>query len=765
MNRRINKKYLLMGASFFLLIPFVAKSKMYEGVSKSLFDDVIYEDNSELYADMEPKVDMTSFANVSSSSKKSNKIEKETNEVYFSADEMESNSSDNTITAVGNVNIVRDDVSIQADKIVYNREKDIVEAIGNVVLLSPDGSVVYADRVNLKDKMNDVSMDNIKVVMQDQSVIAARSVIKYSDDNKKMKNVVYSPCDLCVDSDPLWQIKAQTVRHNAEKKDIEYSNAFLEIKGIPVMYAPYFSHPDPTVKRRSGFLMPGFSNSNYLGANFNVEYFWNISDHENVVFSPSYSSKVGPVMAADYEKYLYDGRIKFNGSYLNDSDRSRVENDDRGHIFSKMRYDINDMWVANFDLNYVSDRSYFRDMSMSKKDDAWLNSNVSFQRFDNRNYTNIEAYNYKQISYALKKEDKPYIVPLIQHEQVGETNEYGFYNKNEYSLASIYRRENDSSYRMSMINSFVLPDTTTYGAKQKLTASVKTDLYYIDNYQNRNNENYDGGVARIHPQLSYEWRLPFVRATDRSRQVIEPIVVGVLSPNGGNKLDKISNNDSRGSRLDDTNILEVNRYAGYDVNDTGTRVSYGLNWSYYNDVIGRSSMLIAQSYKTRRGDYFTNNGTDESYLSDYFGHMYVNPHKYLDLNYRFTLDRRNFELEYSELSTTFGPKILNAYVAYIYLKDNNMDIVSQSNQGERKEIYISLNSALTRDWSVSVYNRKDLTKGGNTLEVGGALIYEDDCFMTKTSISKDNSNDPDYKGNFEFKVDFFFKTLGGVGSK
>jgi len=32
------------------------------------------------------------------------------------------------------------------------------------------------------------------------------------------------------------------------------------------MYLPYFFHPDPTVKRRSGFLTPSFKNVKSLGA-------------------------------------------------------------------------------------------------------------------------------------------------------------------------------------------------------------------------------------------------------------------------------------------------------------------------------------------------------------------------------------------------------------------------------------------------------------------------------------------------------------------
>ena len=73
-----------------------------------------------------------------------------------------------------------------------------------------------------------------------------------ANDNKVMENVVYSPCDVCRSKDPLWQIKARKVKHDAKNQDVYYNDAFIEVKGVPVFYTPFLSHPDPSVKRRSG---------------------------------------------------------------------------------------------------------------------------------------------------------------------------------------------------------------------------------------------------------------------------------------------------------------------------------------------------------------------------------------------------------------------------------------------------------------------------------------------------------------------------------
>ena len=162
-------------------------------------------------------------------------------------------------------------------------------------------------------------------------------------------------------------------------------------------------------------------------------------------------------------------------------------------------------------------------------------------------------------------------------------------------MASIYReRDETQTQRATMINSWNLPYTSPFGEKYRFMASVKSDLYYIDNYYNPYNQNYTGATGRIFPQAAVEWRLPFVNATETSRQILEPTIVAVAAPNGGNKIDKIPNEDSLNAQLDDSNILDIDRYSGYDRNDTGSRISYGLNWSAYGNILGRTSSFFGQ---------------------------------------------------------------------------------------------------------------------------------------------------------------------------
>ncbi len=689
------------------------------------------------------------------------KIESEEQDIYFSANEIQNDQRLSTITAIGDVNIVRDNLTVKADKIVYNQKDDVVTAVGNVALLNDDGTIVFSDYVVLSDKMQAGEMENIKILMKDKSQVAASKVKKYANDNKTMYNAVYSPCDVCTGKDPLWQLKARKIRHNAKDKNVYYNDAFLELKGVPVFYTPFLSHPDPTVKRRSGFLMPDFVSSSYLGAALQPKYFWSISDQEDLLVSPIFSTDKGLILSGKYNKYLYRGELSAEGSFMHDEDKD----ESRGNIFAKARYEVNDYWVADMDVNYASDRNYLKDMSLEKQDDAWLTSSLKMQGFDNRNYASIESYYYQLLSYDMKEYDEPIVLPLMDYENISDVGPYGAYSKTNLNFASIYREEETNTQRFSMINSWVLPYTSPYGEKYRMVASVKSDLYYVDNYINPDKEEFTGGVARVFPQLGLEWKLPFIRATETSRQILEPTIVAVAAPNGGNKTDKIPNEDSQDFELDDSNVLDIDRYAGYDRNDTGSRVSYGFNWNSYGDIFGRTSAFLAQSYYFDKNEAVNNISSSEQnekegHLSDYVGRIYANPSDYFDLNYRFRLDKDDFDLTYSELGTSIGPSILNAYISYIYLQDNQSSSLIENS--ERKELYTALRSKLTKDWSIRVYNRQDLTDGGDSLEYGGDLIYEDECTQLLFYMQKDNSSDPEYDGDFEFGVNFLLKTLGGT---
>ena len=102
--------------------------------------------------------------------------------------------------------------------------------------------------------------------------MAATRADRSSGNYTVFENGVYTACAPCKDDPkkpPLWQVKGARIIHNQEEKMLYFENAQLEFFGVPMAYLPYFSTPDPTVKRKTGFLMPSYTST--TGYGFGVE--------------------------------------------------------------------------------------------------------------------------------------------------------------------------------------------------------------------------------------------------------------------------------------------------------------------------------------------------------------------------------------------------------------------------------------------------------------------------------------------------------------
>ena len=87
-----------------------------------------------------------------------------------------------------------------------------------------------------------------------------------------------------------------------KKKTINYKNALLKVYDVPVMYFPKFFHPDPTVKRKSGFLIPSIKNSANSTKLFSIPYFSVISQNKDFTFTPRLYSNDNFLLQTEYRQ-------------------------------------------------------------------------------------------------------------------------------------------------------------------------------------------------------------------------------------------------------------------------------------------------------------------------------------------------------------------------------------------------------------------------------------------------------------------------------
>ena len=256
--------------------------------------------------------------------------------IVLQADELVHDKNSGIVIASGNVQAAQGARVLLADRITYNERTDRVTATGNVTLLEPSGEVIFADHMELEDQMKSGVIRNIRIILSDDSRFAANGAVRSGGNRTEMSKAVFSPCPLCAEhpgKSPLWQIKAAKVVHDQRRQQITYTDAFFELFGAPIAYTPYFSHPDPTVKRRSGFLTPSFGGSSLLGTTIQIPYFFNLAPNRDATFSPIFTSGEGVVLTGEYRQRIESGKFSLSGSVTRPEKRAmspRLPSQSRG---------------------------------------------------------------------------------------------------------------------------------------------------------------------------------------------------------------------------------------------------------------------------------------------------------------------------------------------------------------------------------------------------------------------------------------------------
>ena len=132
------------------------------------------------------------------------------------------------------------------------------------------------------------------------------------------------------------------IKHNKTKKQLIYDNAVLKVYDFPILYFPKFFHPDPTVKRQSGFLQPRINNSNILGNSFSIPYYHVISNNKDFTFSPTIFEDSLFMFQNEYRQVNENSNLITNFGIV-DGYKSSIQNKKNSifHIFTKFDLDLN----------------------------------------------------------------------------------------------------------------------------------------------------------------------------------------------------------------------------------------------------------------------------------------------------------------------------------------------------------------------------------------------------------------------------------------
>jgi LPS-assembly protein len=682
--------------------------------------------------------------------------------VLLIADRVTYDEEAGVVSADGNVEVARGGRRLLADLIRYEEATDIMTAEGGVVLLEPTGEVLFADRVTLSGDLEDGVVEQIRARLIDNSAFAAARGQRIDGVRTEMERATYTPCEVCEDDPdavPLWQLRADRIQHDETSQTVVYKNAFFELFGVPVLYTPYFSHPDPATERKSGFLSPTVGSDNELGFTLETPYFFALAPNYDLTFSPIVTSKEGVVLTGEYRHLLKKGRFDLGGSITYGTeavdDRNDVPEGDevRGHVEGEGRFSLGNRWRGGYDIEIASDDTYLQRYGFSNQN--ILENRLFAERIFDRNYLAINGYGFQGLRPTDVQGRIPIVLPLAEAELVSEPQAYGARLTLDSSLVALTRTEGLDTRRVSLTGGIEKPWIGPIGDQHELRLELRGDGYYTDGDPQTFRENGSSSEFRAIPRLTYDWSWPLIGDTLGLTPLIEPVVNASIAPEGVND-DEIPNEDSLNLEFDGTNLFEADRFPGLDRVEDGGHVSYGARFGLYGEDGEWLNALFGQSYRFYgEGDEFSPASGLDSTFSDYVGRVDLSPDPWLNVRYRFRLDKNSLDLLRNEVSAFFGPRELRLDLNYLSLEDDP----EADEFRQREEITAGILVRPTDRLSLRAQTRRNL-RTDETVANNFGLVYRNPCIQIVAAVEQRFTENRDAGSGTRFTMRITFQNLG-----
>jgi LPS-assembly protein len=611
------------------------------------------------------------------------------------------------VSAVGNVQMFYNGTSIEADKVIYDQKTKRLHAEGNIRLTDADGKITYAEIMDLSDDYRDGFVDSLRVDTAEQTRMAATRADRSNGNYTVFENGVYTACAPCKDDPkkpPLWQVKGARIIHDQTDKMLYFENAQLEFFGVPMAYLPYFSTPDPTVKRKTGFLMPYMTSTTTFGFGVETPFYWAIAPDYDATFSPRITSRQGVLLQGEFRQRLINGSYQIRAYGIDQLDPGAFagqpgDRQFRGGVDTKGQFALNDKWVWGWDGVLLTDYYFFSDYRLSQYKDtmgSFLSlpteaiSQLYLTGVGNRSYFDARTIYY--LSYSGNQAQVPVIHPVIDYSNVVNRSIIGGEFSYKFNLTSLTRETAafDPITVLAANNGWCLPTsadptvknptncllrgipgtytrlsaqaqwrrsfTDDFGQIWTPFASVRADVIDASISNQPGVSNFlpvgDTQALRVMPTVGLEYRYPFINVQPWGTTTIEPIAQVIIRPNES-YAGKLPNEDAQSMVFDASNLFSVDKFSGYDRVEGGGRANVGVQATTQFDRGGSVNMLFGQSYQLFGLNSFavadvTNTGLDSGLdkpRSDYVARVNYSPNRTYTFSTRARLDEQTLSVQ------------------------------------------------------------------------------------------------------------------------
>ena len=687
--------------------------------------------------------------------------------IEIKSDQLIYNQKTSTIKALGNVEIrnLLNNILLKSEEAIYKKNEKKIQSKVRSTLTDKFGNNIISEQFSYMLDNNLLKISKAKIVdiqnntyyvetafvnLITNKLIGKDVLIDFNDltenneprmrgktisideDKTILEKGVFTTCKRNDDCPP-WEFLAKKITHDKKKKTINYENAWLKIYDKPVFYFPKFFHPDPTVKRQSGFLTPSFMSSNSVGSAFTLPYFHVISDNKDLTFSPRIYS-TNKILAQTEYRYVNEKSIHtIDLSLLSESNHSS-----KTHFFSNSQKELNlsyfDDTNLSIDLQYSSNDTYLKSYKLESplinNDTGTLTSTLGFNA--SREDLSVEAdfIIYENLSDVPDGDKYEYVYPSynIRKNLYAKVLQSGNLNLNSNGFIKNY---NTNIFEKVMINDFLYssyPKFTYKGLKNNYNI-----LFKNINTESKNSENYKGSLStRVATLVEYNSSYPLQKKANNYTNILKPIISARYSPNNS----KNARNDDR--RINVNNVFSLNRLGSNDSVEGGGSLSFGTEF-YNTDFSNREilNLKIANVFKLEKDENLPRNSSLGNKTSDILGELNYSPNDFFKINYEFSQDQNLKDTNYQMLENEF--KINNFVTAFKYLNENN---------NINKDSYLSNKTTYNFTETNSFIFETRENKETNATEFYNLMYqYRNDCLIAAIQYNKDYYTDRDLKAN------------------
>ena len=541
-------------------------------------------------------------------------------------------------------------------------------------------SEIYIDEKNRKIVGSDIKSylkdPELKTDKRNEPRFFANSAV-ISEKNTIFEKGVFTSCKQRDNKKcPPWAIRAEKIEHNSAKKTIYYKNAVMKIYDFPVFYFPKFFHPDPTVKRQSGFLVPQFSDNSMVGFGTTVPYFWDMSKDRDMTITPKLYSKENILVMNEYRQAFNNAFLIVDSSYTRGFKKKSDTKlpGSRSHLFSKftMNFAENEDYFNDLEINLqrTSNPTYL-DVHEIETDLVDYQNNILINKFNYEFQDDTNTFGFRASLYEdRKKIDRSrfeYVIPDVSYERnIFSDDKIGLVNI--FSNAYVKNVNVDQTTKMWIndVNWKSKPFSNLKGIQSEIEGVVKVVNYEAD----ADNFKTDGLNSEVSSAISYNASLPLTKKNSEKK------VINFLTPKislrfAPGHMRNIQDDDLK---LSYANLFSLNKNSQGDVIEKGASVALGMELSnnkIKNETPGEKnySLSIGQVYNVEENEDKPLRSSLHQKTSDLVGKGYLKVSDNLSLTNEFSFDHNFNDVNYNDFSANL---ILgNTSFNLKYLEENN----------------------------------------------------------------------------------------------